>query len=246
MRTRVPIRGSMRFSGVALLLLVRAGFGAPAPAYAPAGSFAAPAVPWPSALAGIHLGMTEKELLQVRPAAHRFELLGEPEVRGDDPNPLYQEEAVGAPYFDLAAYVFRGGRLNAVTLAATGSGEAFAACQARMIQGALRKWGASPERLLSLTAGTGGGNADSVDLAARQRGALLWQQGALRVVLTFAPEDAVAGRARLGEIGLVLADIATLSADLKASLFNSLVPAPSKEAHLFDLLERRAEAPLFE
>jgi hypothetical protein len=190
----------------------------------------------PSLLRGVRLGMSEAELHKVRPAAQRFEIFGEPEVK-DDPNPLYMEELSGSPFFDSVSYVFCDRKLCAVTLAAVGEGEAFEQRQARIAQGAVKKWGDRPERLLSLGVGLEPGTGQ------QKRGALLWKEGPERVLLTFAP----ASKAGPGEAALAILDPEKLPEELKASFFQSLTAAgPGQDQRLFAPLERQVAPPLFE
>jgi hypothetical protein len=209
--------------------------------------------PMPAMLRGVRLGMAEQEFRAARPSAETFVILDEPESARNDPNPLYVESFSGSPFFDSAMYLFCERRLCAVTLSAVGRGEGFADRQARVLQGALRKWGSQPERLLNLRA-QGFDPAEHMTLESskvepRKRGVLLWKTGGIDVLVTFAPLERPPGRARVrpGEIGVTLTDPQLLSVDLRRNFFDALVPAQSEhDANLFALLDREAEPPLFE
>ncbi|MES1243887.1 MAG: hypothetical protein ABUT39_19955 [Acidobacteriota bacterium] len=191
----------------------------------------------PSLLRGVRIGMAEDELHKVRPGAERFELLGEPAVQGDDPNPLYTEVFSGSPFFDTASYLFCDRKLCAVTLASVGEGKAFAELQAKIAQGALKKWGAKPERLLSL------GVSQEREIEQRKRGALLWKEGTFRVLLTFA----LASKAGPADAALTIMDLKLLPEELRTTFFQSLTAiVPGQDQHLFSPLEMQVASPLFE
>jgi hypothetical protein len=194
-------------------------------------------VAMPSLLRGVRIGLVEDELRKVRPGAERFELLGEPAVQGDDPDPLYTEILSGSPFFDTVSYLFCNHKLCAVTLATVGEGKAFAQQQAKIAQGALKKWGSRPERLLSL------GASQEREIEQRKRGALLWKEGAYRVLLTFAP----ASKAGPADAALTIMDLERLPEELRATFFQSLTAVvPGQDQHLFSLLEMQVASPLFE
>jgi hypothetical protein len=191
----------------------------------------------PSLLRGVRIGMSEEELRKVRPGAERFEIFGEPEVQGDDPNPLDTETLSGTPFFDSASYLFCDRRLCAVTLAAVGAGEAFAQRQARIAQGALKKWGDRPERLMSLGAGLEKGMGE------HKRGALLWKEGPFRILLTFAP----ATKSGPGDAALTIMNLEELPENLRGTFFQSLIGVvPGQDQRLFAPLEMQVAPPLFE
>ncbi|HEX3125693.1 MAG TPA: hypothetical protein VH394_00025 [Thermoanaerobaculia bacterium] len=190
----------------------------------------------PSLLRSLQIGMTEVELHKARPGAERFELLGEPAVKGDDPDPLYTE-IIESPFFETVSYLFCERRLCAVTLAAVGEGEAFSHRQAKIAQGAMRKWGDRPERLLSL-----GANQER-EIRQRKRGALLWKEGSFRVLFTFAPVS----KAEPGDAALTVMDLDRLPEDLQASFLQSLTAVvPGQDQGLFAPLEIQVVPPLFE
>jgi len=209
--------------------------------------------PFPSMLRGLRIGMSEQELLAARPEAEKFEILEERESEKNDPNPLYMEGFSGSPFFDTAMYSFCERKLCLVTLSAVGRGDGFAGRQAKVLQGALRKWGPNPEHLLSLREAALDPAAqmslEHSQVEPRKRGVLLWTVGRLRVLAVFAPQEArqAGRRGRLGEIGVTITDPQLLSKEQRQIFFESLAPVRSaSDAELFDLLNRQAEPPLFE
>jgi hypothetical protein len=202
--------------------------------------------PMPSFLAGVRLGMSLDELRRLRPGAQRFEIFGEPEVRGDDPNPLYLEELRSSPFFDTASYAFCARKLCSVTLSSMGRGELFADREAKVLQGSLRKWGSDAERLLSV-----GDKVAGMDVPRFRAPALLWKLDSLRVLLTFSPfpEPPAGHRQAAASPGLSLSifDPAPLRSVLRQDPFKSLVSAPpAEEQRLFALLNRQVQPPLFD
>lgn len=191
----------------------------------------------PALLRGVRIGMSEDDLHKARPGAARFEIFDEPEVQGDDPNPLDMEILSGSLFFDTVSYLFCDRKLCAVTLAAVGEGEAFTQRQAKIAQGALKKWGDRPERLLSLGAGLEKG------IGERKRAALLWKEGPFRILLTFAP----ATKAGLGDAALTIMDMERLPENLREIFFQSLTGVVSgQDQRLFAPLEVQVAPPLFE
>ena len=191
----------------------------------------------PSFLRGVRIGMSEDDLRKVRPGAARFEIFHEPEVQGDDPNPLDMEILSGSLFFDTVSYLFCDRKLCAVTLASVGEGEAFAQRQAKVAQGALKKWGDMPERLLSLGVGLEKG------IGERKRAALLWKEGPFRILLTFTP----ATKAGPGDTALTIMDLERLPENLRAIFFQSLIAVvPGQDQRLFAPLEMQVAPPLFE
>jgi hypothetical protein len=193
----------------------------------------------PKAMASLSLGMSEADFRKVRPAAERFEIFGEPEVKGDDPNPWYTEPLKGDPFFELATYTFGGHRLCAVALSAVGQGEAFRQRQARVLQGGVRKWGSRYERLWQVSAGRGAG-AKLV-----RRPALLWKLDSYRVLAKFSAGGAAPNGRE--EINVAILDPRCLPANVRQDLFNTLVPAndPGADA-AFKVLDAPVEPPLLE
>jgi len=205
--------------------------------------------PMPTMLRGLRIGMSEQELRTARPAAEKFVFLEERESEKKDPNPLYVESFSGSLFFDTGMYLFCQHKLCEVSLTAIGSGDRFADRQAKVLQGALRKWGQNPERFLNLGAGSldpaGQMSLEHSKVEPRKRGALLWTLGSLKVAATFAPDEGK--RERPAELGVTIAAPQLLPKDQHRIFFESLAPVRSaSDARLFALLERRAEPPLFD
>jgi hypothetical protein len=199
------------------------------------------APPMPSMLKGVRLGMSVEELRRSRPAVELFEIFGEPEVQGDDPNPLYYEQLANSPFFDTVAYAFCALKLCNVSLSATGQGEPFADREARILQGSMRRWGSDPEHLLSVSDEIAG-----VQIPRYKVPALLWRLDSLRILLTFSPQGPTAPRQPPG-IALSIFDPERLRQVLRQDPYNSLIPVPpAEDARLFALLDRQVEPPLFD
>ncbi|MFY9826790.1 MAG: hypothetical protein WAM82_35880 [Thermoanaerobaculia bacterium] len=193
----------------------------------------------PKTLAGIALGMSEADFHKARPAAERFEIFGEPEVKGDDPNPWYTEPLKGDPFFDLTSYTFIAHRLCAVSLSALGQGEPFRIKQAKVLQGAVRKWGSGFERLWQLPGSRGPKQAPA------KQPALLWKLDSFRVLAKFS-DDRKSPKGR-GDLSLAVMDLRCLPANVKQEMFSTLVPASDAgAAAAFKILEAQVEPPLFE
>jgi hypothetical protein len=202
----------------------------------------------PSMLKGVRLGMSVEELRRSRPSVELFEIFGEPEVQGNDPNPLYFEQLAKSPFFDTASYAFCALKLCKVTLSATGQGEPFADREARILQGAMQKWGSSPEHLLSV-----GDKVAGVQVPRYKVPALLWRPDSLRILLAFSSPPPAEGRQGPSAvqqppgIALSIFDPERLRQALRQDPYSSLVPVPpAEDARLFALLDRQVEPPLFD
>jgi hypothetical protein len=194
----------------------------------------------PKDLAGIALGMTEADFQKARPAAQRFEIFGEPEVKGHDPNPWYTETLKDDPFFDLATYTFGGDRLCAVALSALGEGEPFRLKQARVLQGGVRKWGSGYERLWQVSKGRGA-NPGLV-----RRPALLWKLDGYRVLATFSARSTTAPQGR-GDLSVSIMNPGCLPPSVEQGLLKALAPANDPgAAAAFKILEAQVGPPLFE
>jgi len=227
----MPVVLRSRLAAAALCCLAALPVGAGSAAEAPVQP------PLPKTLAGLALGMSEADFRKARPAAKRFEIFDESEVK-DDPNPWYTEPLQGDPFFDLASYTFGGHRLCAVALSALGRGEPFRLKQAKVLQGSVQKWGGGYERVWQMSRGR------KPKSAPVKTPALLWKLGSYRILAKFS--DARATDAQ-GEVNLAIMDLRCLPARVKQGLFNSLVPANGAAAQApFKILEAQVEPPLFE
>jgi hypothetical protein len=224
----MPVARSSRVSALLIALALSLGMAAWA-ADAPR--------PLPKSLAGVSLGMPEADFRKARPAAELFQLLGEPEVKGNDPNPWYTEALKGDPFFDLASYTFVNHRLCAVALSTLGRGEPFRQKQARVLQGGVRKWGSGYERLWQVSKGRG------ANPALVRRPAMLWKTGGYEVLATFSA-GAEQGK---GDLGVSIMDPSCLPEEIRQNVFKTLVPAKDAgAAKAFKILEAQVEPPLFE
>lgn len=202
----------------------------------------------PKALTGLELGSPADRLTALRPKAHALDLLGEPEKKGRVN--LLIEDLPDEPLLRQAQYTLVDGRLCAVRLLARGQSAEPLEQRARVVQGALAKWGASPERYRFVDAALAP-EAAKAGKALPPSGALLWTRGEDHALLRFGGRRSAAesptGRELPGFVDLLILRESCLALPELRAWKNGLSPAPAgKSAELFEELSATVRGPLFE
>jgi hypothetical protein len=148
------------------------------------------AVAMPRGFEALRLGMTESELRELRPGAEPFDLFGEPEQKSDDSLNLYIESLTEDPFFDTVDFTFVRDRLCVVKWMLIGQPRDFAARRARLLQGAMQKWGGDFERVVLDWGYDASEEEDTrqVDLEKLLPG-VRWARGAVEILIDYTPSE---------------------------------------------------------
>jgi len=203
---------------------------------------------FPEELKGLHFGMSVKELQAARPKASPFVLLGEPEPQRPGAPDLYVEEDPKAPFFDHLDYTFFAHRLCIVKLTAMAPPD-FETRRARILKGALAKWGEAASRVLETPAPLA--REGKAPLVFPPVPGLRWTSEDTEILLTYTPTATEASggserNPRPSYVALVLLNRSCLPAAVKQDWDKAIAPADdAAHARLFAALKQAASPPLF-
>lgn len=204
----------------------------------------------PKNLENIFIGMSEDQFRASRKNAERFEIFGETgKNKNDESLDLYIEFTADAPFFKYVNYILVKGKLCAVKLSEVGKNEEFKTIRARILQGAIRKWGGNYQKIVN--------NIQHNEFI--QKGmiqnhlvpSLLWKVNEIEIVLSYSLTKDEAERSsveidNIMSIGLVIFNRECLSPSLLVDLTKNLTIAKKEHDMLFEALNDRTTSPFFE
>lgn len=214
-----------------------------------ASGVAAVSAEMPKAFSELRLGMSEQEVRTLRPDATAFDIFGEPEEVSEDAPNLMIEFLGEDPFFDSVDFTFVGGQLCIVKWIRLRPADDFAALRAGLLQGAIRKWGKTYERValpFGLPSDTEG-DAPATETAVARIPGLRWQLGDAEVLVGYSPSGQAADAAPAGDLLQLAifrrACLGALADDMDLGAMTDLTDLPPG---LFQDLETKATGALFE
>ncbi len=145
---------------------------------------AASSQPMPVGFEAVALGMAADQLTEARPKAAPFDIFGEPEAPAADRMRSFLEMGLTSPFFTQVTYTFAHEALCSVQFLGTGSAVNGAELRARLLQGAVRKWGEGYSRITYRESEIPG-----LDRERRLSPGLLWKLDESEILLRYSVDE---------------------------------------------------------
>jgi hypothetical protein len=213
------------------------------------------AVSMPRGFADVRLGISESKLKELRPAAAPFDIFNErEEVRGGSPS-LLIEFLAEDPFFDSVDYTLVADRLCIVKWALISQPEDFIARRARILSGAMRKWGDDFGRVaLSLKLDSTPSDASAPVGLENLFPGIRWIKEGVEILISYTPSGGAA-RAPEGSEGsktlpnlihLSIYDRSCLSPEFEKTIGSLLTVTDDLPPEFFRDLQAKTSGMLFE
>lgn len=205
----------------------------------------------PKVLAGVYIGISHAQLTAVRPSVEKFELLGEQEQ--NDALQLFDETIHDAPFSWYVSYGLVNGKLCMVRLSDDGQRQSFDSRRAKVLQGAIRKWGNDYRRLVYRE--PIGQRGQGIGSSAGPLAALQWRRGDMEILLVYSATLKAQtpsartnrGDERAKQLGISIFTKQCLPDSVRKEMLAGLGPARGHDRReMFRDLKRKADPPLFE
>lgn len=197
----------------------------------------------PAGFEGVRLGMSAEDLAEARAAAAPFDVFGEPETATADRIEVYMEPELTSDFFQQATYTFARERLCAAQFLTSGPAADRTPLRARVLQGAVRKWGEDYARISYRQPEVPGVEAEVSD---RPPGpGLHWSFEGAEVLLRFSARSEDEARPAASYLSLTIFDRECLPAPFRQWLEGISPVARKVGDEWFGELETEVSPPLF-
>lgn len=192
----------------------------------------------PASFEEVELGMSPERLVDARPDAVPFDVFGEPEA--EIAIESYVEIDLSSPFFEQVRYTFARDALCSAQFLRTGREAVSAELLARLLQGAVEKWGEGYTRIAYLEPEIPG-----LDRERRSNPGLLWKIDGSEILLRYAVHEDVEDTRHEPFADVTIFDRHCLPAPFRGWLSGISPASDAVPEEWFTELEAEVDSPLF-